>query len=272
MGGRGEVLVAIMRDKRDFAIVRNQQWYRIPVFSAEKWLKDRWPPQFLAFYQTKDFGQERYSVRYYARVLAIKKVSRRQLFPSEPENKKSDRLYYQVSLDSIQNLPQPILSRRWRRIVFIPTTWQKFITAVEINDLYDDSPLEDRLWAELKRAKIPAERQEYLTVKRENYALDFAIYCDKANVDVETDGDTWHANPEKAALDNLRDNALEAAGWKVLRFTTKQIREEAAGYCIATIRETIQKLGGVDEGDLVPRQINPDVDGAVQLGLFDDWQ
>jgi very-short-patch-repair endonuclease len=142
---------------------------------------------------------------------------------------------------------------------------------VEINDLYDESPLEDRLWAELKRHKIPAERQEFLTVQEENYALDFAIYCDQANIDVETDGDTWHANPEKAAADNLRDNALEAAGWKVLRFSTPQIHEGAASYCIPTIRQTINKLGGVEEGKLVARRIDPDVEGAVQLGLFDDW-
>jgi len=233
--------------------------------------KDRWPPAWLAFYQTKAFGQERYSVRYYARILTIKKATRRELFPSEPENDKSNRLYYQLWLDEIQQLPQPILSSRRRRIVFIPTTWPKFSSAAEINDLYDDSPLEDRLWAELKRHKIPAERQEFLTVKKGNYALDFAIYCDRANVDVETDGDTWHANPEKAALDNLRDNALEAVGWKVLRFTTGQICEETTGYCIPTILETINKLGGVHEGNLIPRKINPDIEGAVQMGLFDDW-
>ena len=49
----GQVLVAIINDRRDFAIVREQNWYRIPVASAEKWLKHRWPPQWVAFYQTK---------------------------------------------------------------------------------------------------------------------------------------------------------------------------------------------------------------------------
>ncbi len=27
---------------------------------------------------------------------------------------------------------------------------------------------------------------------------------------METDGDDWHANPEKAELDNLRDNDLKS--------------------------------------------------------------
>ncbi len=271
MVNRGEVLVAITNDKRDFAIVRDHHWYRIPVTSANKWLKDRWPPQWIAFYQTKVFGQEAFSIRYYAQVILIKKVQRWQLFPNEPSNKKSNRVYYQLILNPIQTLSKPIFSRRWRRIVFIPTTWQKLIHAVEINDLYDESPLEDRLWAEFKRHNIPAERQEFLTVKRQNYALDFAVYCAKGNIDIETDGDTWHANPEKAALDNLRDNALEAVGWKVLRFSTPQIREQTETYCIHTVTETINNLGGLDEGKLVPRKIDLEANDSYQMGLFDDF-
>ncbi|MCB9419765.1 MAG: DUF559 domain-containing protein [Ardenticatenaceae bacterium] len=271
MAKRGEVLVAIVNDKRDFAIAQNHNWYRIPVSSAKKWLKNRWPPEWLAFYQTKVFGPEAHSIRYFSQVIDINKVYRWQIFPDEPIGKKTNQQYYQLILNPLQKLPEPIFSRRWRRIVFIPTTWQKFIQAVEINDLYDESPLEDRFWAEFKRHRIFAERQEFLTVKRQNYALDFAIYCDKGNIDVETDGDTWHANPEKAAQDNLRDNALEAVGWKVLRFTTHQINEKVEAYCIPTITETINNLGGIDEGKLVPREIDLDVDGSYQMSLFDDF-
>jgi len=268
MSKRGEVLVAIVNKKRDFAIIQNKNWYRIPVFSAKKWLKERWPPQWVAFYQTKVFGDEAYSVSYYAQVLDIRKVRRWQLFPNEPPGKKDNYWYYQLILSPPKKLPKPILSRRWRRIIFIPTTWQKFINAVEINDLYDESPLEDRLWAEFKRHNIPAERQEFITVKQRNYALDFAVYCASGSIDVETDGDTWHANPEKAAEDNLRDNALESVGWKVLRFSTPQIREQVAEYCIHTVTDTINKLGGVDEMKYMPRKIDLKADSSYQLGLF----
>jgi very-short-patch-repair endonuclease len=89
---------------------------------------------------------------------------------------------------------------------------------VEINDLYDESPLEDRLWAELRRFNIPAERQEFITVGKNDYSLDFAVYCDKGNIDIETDGDTYHVNPEGSAKDNMRNNALAAAGWHVLAY------------------------------------------------------
>ncbi|NOZ71636.1 MAG: DUF559 domain-containing protein [Chloroflexi bacterium] len=270
MSNRGEVLVAIMNDRRDFAIVRDHNWYRIPVTSAHKWLKGCWPPRWVAFYQTKVFGQEAFSVRYYAQVALIKKAHRWQLFPSEPSNTKSNRVYYQLVLNALQELPRPILSRRWRRIVFIPTTWEKLVRAAEINDLYHGSPLEDGLWALFKKHNIPAERQEFVTVKQQDYALDFAVYCANGNIDIETDGDTWHANPEKAARDNLRDNALEAVGWKVLRFSSRQIREEAETYCIRTVTQAINNLGGVDEGNLVPRKVDLKADGSYQLGLFDD--
>jgi hypothetical protein len=36
---RGELLVAILNNLLDFAVARDQQWYRIPVSSVEKWLR-----------------------------------------------------------------------------------------------------------------------------------------------------------------------------------------------------------------------------------------
>ncbi len=263
--------MAILNNLLDFAVARDQHWYRIPVSSVEKWLKGRWPPQWPAFYQTKVFGSEAFAINYYARVLDVRQAYRWQLFPDQPHDEKAMRRYYQLILGPLQRLPRPVVSQRWRRIIFIPTTWQKFIDAAEINDLYDESPLEDRLWAELKVLQIGAERQELVQVKNRSYLLDFAIYCASGKLDVETDGDVWHTDPERVPLDNLRDNDLETAGWKLLRFNTRQINEQMKEYCLPTIVENIGKLGGLDEGRLVPRQINLSAPGGMyQLGLFDD--
>lgn len=272
MASRGEVLVAIINNRLDFAIAREKHWYRVPLSSKERWLKDRWPPTWLAFYQTKMFGEEAYAVNYYAKVQSIRQVYRWQLFPNQPRDVKSNRQYYQLVFEPLQRLPAPIFSRRRRRIVFIPTTWQKFINSTEINDLYDESSLEDRLWTALKRLQIQAERQEFVTINDRNYFLDFAIYCASGKIDVETDGDEWHATPEKAELDNLRDNELESVGWQRLRFTTKQIQEQMVEYCIPKIVETINNLGGAEEvGKLTSRKVDLNTsDGHYQLGLFDD--
>ena len=87
---------------------------------------------------------------------------------------------------------------------------------------------------------------------------------------METDGDTWHSNPKRIPEDNRRDNALETAGYKSLRFNTWQICEEMAEYCIPTIVKNIEQAGGIDAGRLIPRQLNPDDPEVRQLSLFDD--
>ncbi len=268
---RGQVPVAIMNNQRDFAIAHDQNWYRIPVRSVERFLKKRWPPEWLAFYQTKVFGPKAHAVRYYARVLDIRQVFRWELFPDEPHDDKSSKRYFQLILTPLQELPQPIFSWRWRRIVFIPTTWIKFISAAEINDLYDDSPLEDRLWAVFKRHEIPAERQFFIQAQDQRYALDFAIFCDQGKIDVEADGDTWHADRARIPLNNERDNDLISLGWSVMRFNGLQIREKSTEYCVPKLMKTINRLGGVETEELVPRKFNPDDPvGPGQLMLFEE--
>jgi hypothetical protein len=76
---------------------------------------------------------------------------------------------------------------------------------------------------------------------------------------------------QKKLQDNVRDNNLETAGWKLLRFNTQQIREEMAQYCVPAIVKTVNKMGGVDEGGVLVRKIDLNApDGLHQLGLFDD--
>lgn len=268
---RGEVLVAIMQRPLDLTYAREQHWYRIPVESMEKWLKHRRTPQWLAFYQTKAFGTEAFAVNYYARVERVSIVTRRELFPDEPPNEKAERRYYKLELSPLERLVRPIVSRRWRRIVFIPTTMEKFTNAVEINDLYDESPLEDKLWAAMKRLGITAERQDFVRAGEKDYALDFAIYCAKGNIDVETDGDRWHVGAESSSLDNRRDNDLETHGWRTLRFSSQQIREEAETYCIDMVAENVRKLGGVEEpGQFYPRQLHSQANqGIYQPSIFE---
>ena len=166
MSSEESLLVAIMNDARDFELARDDHWYRIPVDNAVKWGKHHWPPRWLAFYQTASEGGS-LLVRYYAHVHEVREVQRRQLFPDELDDKKADNSYYQLILSPLQILPRPIPSLRFRRVTFIPTTWRKFRAAAEINDLWDESPLEDRLWTELKRMRMSAERQEFVTLKEE---------------------------------------------------------------------------------------------------------
>jgi hypothetical protein len=80
MPKRGEVLVAIINSKLDFAILREELWYRIPVSSVKEWL---------AFYQTSVLDSEKHSISYFAEVVTIRKVLHRQLFPNDPLDKRA---------------------------------------------------------------------------------------------------------------------------------------------------------------------------------------
>ena len=70
MGGsdkRGEVLVAIMNNTADYAILQEKLWYRIPVASAPK----RWLPQWMAFCDSKAFPKTAHSIHHYGRVDSV---------------------------------------------------------------------------------------------------------------------------------------------------------------------------------------------------------
>jgi very-short-patch-repair endonuclease len=99
--------------------------------------------------------------------------------------------------------------------------------------------------------------------------LDFAVHCQNGHLDIETDGDMWHADPKRIPKDNMRDNDLATKGWRLLRLNSVQVKEQMADYCLPTITEMINSLGGLDEGRPIGRRVSADPDGPRQLGLFD---
>lgn len=253
-----------MNDPAAWKIVREAGWYRVPIDTAPR----HWPPKWIAFYQTKVFEDEAFAVRYFGKVTEIRTATRRELFPDEPSGEKSGRFYYQVFLEKIEELPEPVFSLRRRLIVFISTTMHQLMTAEEINDLYGESPLEEAVWKRLRKLRINAERQYAVEDEGEWYLLDFAVFCKKGKIDIETDGDTWHSGRSRIREDNKRNNALTSLGWSVLRFNGSQVREEMASYCEPRIVKTMNRLGGLDSSSdslIVTR------DGIVrQMGLFEE--
>jgi hypothetical protein len=125
------VLVAVLRRPRDLDIARVLGWYRIPVGTAPKTLRVDW----LAFYQTAAFGAERWSVRYAAPVRGFELVRRGELLLDEPGHPRADEPYFKVQLGPVLELPQPILSARWKRFVFVYTTGDRLLTARDLTDL-----------------------------------------------------------------------------------------------------------------------------------------
>ena len=237
-------LVGIVPRKNLWDVVQSERWYHIPVESAPKNAK---LADYLGFYFPAVFGEEmQYKVNFYTKVKKVDIVKRIQLFPEELEHKRANDYYFKFYLGQIKKLPKPIPSIGWRRIVHIPTSYEKLFSAKEINDLYDTSPLEEKMYLEMKKRKIWAERQLYVQAGGQNFCLDFGISCNSGKIDVECDGEAYHTLPEALARDRQRNNQLNSLGWNVLRFTGKEIHR-ALQDCFRTIERTIRTLGGVSE-------------------------
>jgi hypothetical protein len=166
------VLVAVMNRRRDFAIARDEGWYRIPVQRAPESTTDA---AVLAFYFTQAFGEEKWSIRWYGSVRGHELVTRLQLLPDEADHPRAQKRYYRLQLGPLVKLEQPILSLRWRRITFIETSWDRFAAAEEINDLYASGA--DGLYVTLKDAGISAEREFLVREQGRPYEVDLAVPC-----------------------------------------------------------------------------------------------
>jgi len=135
-------LVGIVPRKNLWPIIQKEKWYHAPVKSAPK---NTLMVEYLAFYFPSAFGEGlQHKVSYYANVLKVDIRKRVALFPDESGHPQAQSDYYQFHLGKIEQLPHPIPSKKWRRIIHIPTSREKLFTAREINDLYDTSPLEEK--------------------------------------------------------------------------------------------------------------------------------
>ena len=240
LGSSQRVLVAVMNDPRDLEIARDESWYRIPLKRAPR----RVGADYLAFYQTKAFGDEKWAVNYYAPTRRYCLATRAELLPEEGDHPRATEPYYKVEIGPLQRLPRSIPSRRLRRITFISTTLEHLLRAEEINDLWDRGSREDRLWEAFKREGIEAERQYEVEEGTVRHRMDFAIFCQEGQVAVICE--------EGAAGESLRvirerqvsDYDLAALDWTVLCFGRQQLSRDVPG-CLAAVREAVSQCGGL---------------------------
>lgn len=231
------VLVAVMTGPGDLETARLAHWYRIPVKHAPA---EGVGAPYLAFYQTKAFGPERWSINYLAPVSRWETVTRLDLFPDEPGHPRARQSYYKVHLDELVRLPHPVVSRKLRRVAFIVTRWALLARAQEINDLFHGNQLEERLWHVLKQAGIPAERRFEVREQRQTYVLDLAVFCQRGKLGVWCQGESVAGQPGQW----VQECALTGRGWAVLRFSLAEVEQDLAG-CVQAVERAVQRLGGV---------------------------
>ncbi len=145
------VLVAVMNDPRDLEIARVLGWYRIPVQHAPKTVRVDW----IAFYLTSAFKDEKWSVRYMARVKGHELVARHELLKDEPDHIRVDEPYFKIQLGPLVELSRPIPSQTWRRFTFLFTTGDRLIQAKDIKDLrVSSSKKREQLWHLIREREI----------------------------------------------------------------------------------------------------------------------
>ncbi len=141
------VLVAVVRTPRDLEIARTLGWYRIPLQTAPKTVRVDW----LAFYQTAAFKDERWSVRYVAPVRGFELTTRADLLRDETDHPRASEPYYRIQLGPVQALLRPIASGGWKRFAFLYTTGARLLAANSLHDLTVlPSADRDQLWRLLK--------------------------------------------------------------------------------------------------------------------------
>ena len=141
------VLVGVVKRKRDFRCLREENTYRIP---CERWHEEG--IEYLGFFLsgklrsslqlTKGQGKSKPgAICYFAAVQGYELVYRHQLLPDEKEHPRANAIYYCLKLGFLRELERPIVNETGHRFSFIRTDWERFIQARRISDLFARAPL-----------------------------------------------------------------------------------------------------------------------------------
>lgn len=149
------VLVVLLNNARDLEIARLLGWYRIPLRSAPKVIA----VDYLAFYQTAAFADEKWRIQWVAAVRGHELTTRAELLRDEADHPRANQEYFKVQIGPLVALPKPILAGNWRRITFLYTTGEYLMQAETINDLVVESEERQVLWQALRERNSQA--QEY---------------------------------------------------------------------------------------------------------------
>lgn len=234
------VLVAVVKRKKDLKIALNKHWYRIPKKYAPKREAD-----YLALYQTSAFSNKGKSIIFYTPIKKYSLTYRRKLLPEEKRHPRANELYQKLNLGQGRRTPRRIENKIGIRINFGFTTLEKLRRARAIHQLFGITPLEQIMSAKLKQYGIKTTRQ-YCIIKNGHcrYRLDYAVFCKNGKIDIECDNEKWHSQKKVRMKDKKRNRWLKRNGWKILRFSGREITNNSFN-CIKKIKQTINSLGGL---------------------------
>jgi hypothetical protein len=149
------VLVGVINRKRDFEHARRDHWYRIPQERLPRGVN----AEYIAFYFSRAFKERNGGIHFFAERRGLELAYRHDLLPEEANHPRADGVYYKVQLDDLIEKNPPVLNPTRRVVTFIYTTWDRFVNANTISDLYSKADyFVDRVFYALRNHGIQAER------------------------------------------------------------------------------------------------------------------
>jgi hypothetical protein len=155
MFAEDRVLVGVINRKRDLETVLGERWYRVPQKQMPRGIN----AEYIAFFLSKAFGEHNGGIHYFADRKGVELLYRRDLLPNESNHPRANEAYYKIQLGTIHPKTPPVLNTSRRTIGFVYTTWDRFVKATKISDLYSkEDYFVDRIYHALRNVGVPAER------------------------------------------------------------------------------------------------------------------
>ncbi len=147
-----QVLVGAITRKKDLRLAQDQHWYRIPQARMKRGVV----ADYLAFFLNRRVAPgDSSGIYYFAQRDGLELAYRRDLLPDEADHAHAADTYYKVLLKDVQTREPPILNPDNRRFAFIYTTWDRFLHAHEIKDLYSEADyFVDRIYHALRHRGV----------------------------------------------------------------------------------------------------------------------
>jgi hypothetical protein len=193
------VLVGTVKRKRDLAFAREAHWYRIPQAQMPRGVNT----EYIAFFLSKSILKDQESgIYYFARRAGLELAYRHQLLPTEADHARANSVYYKVQLDDLREKTPPILNPTHRRFSFIYTTWDRFVHAQQISDLYSTADYYvDRVYHALRSSGVRPERFWEVERSETDAAPQLRILCQNGTVIASTE-----VTPETIFLDAAQED------------------------------------------------------------------